>query len=443
MSFRNLTESIRAPWLVRAGLMKAADLAKIDVAMSNGYTQTFRNAADTNNILGVGVDTSNNLTMGGSVVKPFRQSVNLPIPLNAGEVDQVLFIAPYAMTITGISEVHAVAGGDASAVTLNVTNDPSGFVAGAGTTIQSGTFNMKGTANTVQTATLVSGPSPLLTLAAGDRLGANFTGTITSLAGVVVTLYFYTAGLGDFCMYSSVQGTTADQCLYIANRPMKIAAAYYVHGTAGTNGSDVNVQVTKDTSTNAPGAGTDILTNNTNAGFNCKGTINVVQTGALTATAATLIMAAGDRVSIDFAGTLTALAKVFIIVVFEPWYTNLKDVSIKAFANADAVDQAFWIADRSYRILDSRYVNATAGTDGGAVTCQLVVDDQTDAPGAGVDSLTTPYDCKTTANTVVVGGTPVTLAAAYINEGNRLSLDFAGVTTTLAGVVVTVTLQPT
>ena len=48
----------------------------------------------------------------------------------------------------------------------------------------------------------------------------------------------------------------------------------------------VNVQLVKDTSTDAPGAGTDLLTNNTDAGFNCKGTANTVQNGTLTATTA-------------------------------------------------------------------------------------------------------------------------------------------------------------
>lgn len=433
-----------AGWMRR--ISKGSE-ALVDYAFANNFTQKWKNAAGTADVLGVGVDTSNNLTVGGAVTTPFRQSITLPIPLNAGCVDQCVFIVPYVMTITGITEVHATAGNDASAVTLNLTKDISGVLPGQGSTIMSGTFDMKGTANTDQTATMATATnnSGLLTFAAGDRIGANFTGTITTLAGVTVTLYYYASGLGDFCVYRSVESTAADQCLYIANKPMKVAAAYYAHSTAGTNGSAVNVQVTKDTSTNAPGAGTDLLTDNTNAGFNCKGTINIVQTGTLTGTAASLILAASDRVSVDFAGTLTALAGVIIVVVFEPWYNKLKDVSIKCFANADCVDQSFWVADRSYRILDARYVNATAGTDGGSVNAQITVDDQTDAPGAGVDVLSNNtaagFNCKGTANTVEVA-TFNSSAAQYINSGNRLSLDYAGVTTTLAGVVCTLTIEP-
>ncbi|NBQ67420.1 MAG: hypothetical protein EBU46_00770 [Nitrosomonadaceae bacterium] len=116
----------------------------------------------------------------------------------------------------------------------------------------------------------------------------------------------------------SSSGTTADGAFYIANRPMEVVAIREVHSTAGSDGSAVNVQVVKDTGTNAPGAGTDLLTNNSSAGFNLKGTANTVQTGTLTATAASKKLAAGDRLSLDFAGTLTAVAGVVVTVTLRP-----------------------------------------------------------------------------------------------------------------------------
>jgi hypothetical protein len=78
------------------------------------------------------------------------------------------------------------------------------------------------------------------------------------------------------------------------------------------------MQVTKDDSTDAPGAGNNLLTNNTNAGFDMKGTANTMQTGTLTATSADLRLAAGDRLSVDFAGTVTTLAGVVVTVVLRP-----------------------------------------------------------------------------------------------------------------------------
>ena len=110
-------------------------------------------------------------------------------------------------------------------------------------------------------------------------------------------------------------GSLVDQTFFVAPEACKVVAISYVHSVAGTNGSAVNLQVTKDTGTNAPGAGTDLLTNNSNAGFNCKGTANTVQAGTLVATAATLTLAAGDRLAVDFAGTLTDLAGVTVTVL--------------------------------------------------------------------------------------------------------------------------------
>jgi hypothetical protein len=110
----------------------------------------------------------------------------------------------------------------------------------------------------------------------------------------------------------------ADQCFFIANRAYTVKAIREVHATAGSDASAVNVQVTKDTGTQAPGAGTDLLTNNTNAGFDLKGTANTVQVGALVATAGALDLAAGDRLSVDFAGVLTALAGLVVSVELMP-----------------------------------------------------------------------------------------------------------------------------
>lgn len=108
--------------------------------------------------------------------------------------------------------------------------------------------------------------------------------------------------------------TIADTAFFLAQLPCKVIGVSYVHATAGTDAGAVNVQLTKDSGTNAPGAGTDLLTNNSNAGFNCKGTANTVQTGALVTADATLTLAAGDRLSLDFAGTTTALAGVLVSV---------------------------------------------------------------------------------------------------------------------------------
>jgi hypothetical protein len=132
--------------------------------------------------------------------------------------------------------------------------------------------------------------------------GANYTADTLTVGSVIVSPYkIVTLSL-------PLNGDCVDQTLFIADRAYQVTRVDYVHATAGNDGSAVNVQVTKDTGTDAPGGGTNLLTNNTNAGFNCKATANTVQNGTLTVTTASLQMATGDRLAVDFAGTPTTLA---------------------------------------------------------------------------------------------------------------------------------------
>lgn len=86
-----------------------------------------------------------------------------------------------------------------------------------------------------------------------------------------------------------------------------ILAAYEIHGTAGTDGSAVTLDITADPAATAPGAGTSILT----AAFDAKAAANTWQTGTL----ATATLAAGSRLSVKVTGTTTALANVLISVI--------------------------------------------------------------------------------------------------------------------------------
>lgn len=108
-----------------------------------------------------------------------------------------------------------------------------------------------------------------------------------------------------------------DQSFFVANAAYQVTAIRQVHAVAESTAATLNIQVTKDTGTNAPGAGTDLLTNNTNAGFDGKATANTVQTGTLTATTASLQLAAGDRLSVDFSASATELVGVTITVTLK------------------------------------------------------------------------------------------------------------------------------
>lgn len=117
--------------------------------------------------------------------------ISVSLPLNADSVDQDLFIADRGYIVESVSESHAVAGTDAGAVTLDIKKATGTTAIASGTTVLGSTVNLKGTANTVQSKTRTNGgivSTGASRLAAGDRLGADVTGTITAVAGVVVTI---------------------------------------------------------------------------------------------------------------------------------------------------------------------------------------------------------------------------------------------------------------
>lgn len=98
----------------------------------------------------------------------------------------VFFVADKTYTIDSITEVHGTAGTDGGAVTLQIERLQSTEALDSGDTLLSAAFNLKGTANTVQYGELVR--TNVLILGIGDRLSLKDSGTLTSVADVVVTV---------------------------------------------------------------------------------------------------------------------------------------------------------------------------------------------------------------------------------------------------------------
>jgi hypothetical protein len=96
--------------------------------------------------------------------------------------------------------------------------------------------------------------------------------------------------------------TSVDDNAWIADGDYEVVGVKLAPRVAGTDASAVTVNVQKCTGTTAPGSGTDLLT----AGLNLKGTINTVQSGTLISTESSKRLTAGDRLAINFTGTLTA-----------------------------------------------------------------------------------------------------------------------------------------
>ena len=125
-----------------------------------------------------------------SVLAPRRLGIRHPA--TASSVDDWAFIADRAYEVKSIKEIHSVAGSDGSAVTADVRKitDASAPGAAAGATVLemlSTALDLKSTANTRVTGTLVTTVADLR-LAVNDKIGINFAGTLTALAGCVIVI---------------------------------------------------------------------------------------------------------------------------------------------------------------------------------------------------------------------------------------------------------------
>lgn len=119
-------------------------------------------------------------------------------------------------------------------------------------------------------------------------------------------------GAGQVFSETYVGQTTeaaTDRAFFIATAACKVMAVSEVHSVAAGGAS--TLQLVKDTGTTAPGAGTDLLTS---TGFDLNATANTVQVGTLVGTAASLALAAGDRLSLDWANTIQSTAGLVITV---------------------------------------------------------------------------------------------------------------------------------
>lgn len=120
----------------------------------------------------------------GTIAHDITVNFNYDIAGNA--VDAWAFVADADYEITKIYCIPTVAGNNGSAVTADVVKASGTTAVSSGTTVCSAadSLDLKGAANTLQTATL-STTDATRRLTAGDRLGINFTGTLTLAVGLI------------------------------------------------------------------------------------------------------------------------------------------------------------------------------------------------------------------------------------------------------------------
>lgn len=126
-----------------------------------------------------------------------------------------------------------------------------------------------------------------------------------------------------------------------------------------------------------------------------------------------------------------------------PVMVRLYDTTAQTAVNYTA---PFFIANRSYKVIQVIERHEAAGTDAGSVTLQLVKVPSGTAPGSGTNILSAGINLKATANT---NQTITSLTSTKINQdtssrlvsGDALSLSSSGTLTALKGVTVYVLLR--
>lgn len=111
-----------------------------------------------------------------------------------------------------------------------------------------------------------------------------------------------------------------------------------------------------------------------------------------------------------------------------------------------APNVALLVADGEYEILSASETHETLGTDGSAVTVDVVKASDGTALSGGTSMLGSAFNLKATINTeqrktISNGGLSTTAANRRVTRGQRIGLKFSGTMTAVTGVNVTVVLQ--
>jgi hypothetical protein len=138
--------------------------------------------------VGVRFDTSNTPKYNPDGTERNLAPIVVRHKVDANSVDENVFIAPFACKLVRAQEAHSVVGGAGAQVDVKKCTGTT--APASGTSMLGSVFDLtSGVAvNTVTDKTLATSSSTL-TLAAGDRVSLDFTGTLTGLVGVV-TLTF-------------------------------------------------------------------------------------------------------------------------------------------------------------------------------------------------------------------------------------------------------------
>ena len=106
---------------------------------------------------------------------------------SASVVDKVVSIVPVRSRLIAVKEVHGTAAGQTCTVSIERLQGTE--TSGNGDAVVDATIDAEGTADTVQSGTIVVA-SDIDIFEAGDRVGVNMTGSTASLDTMVVVCQF-------------------------------------------------------------------------------------------------------------------------------------------------------------------------------------------------------------------------------------------------------------
>lgn len=145
--------------------------------------------------------------------------------------------------------------------------------------------------------------TPVVAIAAAPALSAATVGDV-----IIGDQPNYGAGGETFEVPSELLAASVDKYVFIAQRACKLVGVKEIHSVVGGSGAQVSPRKILAANASAPGAAVAAgITELTTAVIDLTTTVNTTQTPTLTATIADRSFAAGDKLALDFGGTLTGL----------------------------------------------------------------------------------------------------------------------------------------
>jgi len=378
--------------------------------------------------------SANNVSIGGFVNNYKRVTFSSQSGVTSAQ-NRVFWISDGDYTVVSVSEIHSTAETTAATLTGYVEKVTGTLPAGFGVSVQATPFNFKGTANTLQTSN-ASTTASAIRIVAGDRLSYFRSTTPTQLVGITITVVLAPGNRNTQITSYTTAAMSVDQVMFVANRPYTVTRIDFACANPSTGAA--TLQLHKDTGTDAPGAGTATLLA---TAFDLQTAANTVVNGTPSATAADLVLAPGDRISLNFTGTVTGLTGCIVTITMSGGVSRVEE-TYRASAQSLHSDSVFFLADQAYEGIAASAVWSTAAAGGN--NAQITIARGTDAPGAGTDLIALDtnagFQIDGTANTVEVG-TWKDSRFNFLMPGDRLCVDFTA-TTTLVGFCCTVSLRP-